>query len=494
MISLEYILIAISVLILLSTLMSKLSENLGIPSLVLFLIIGMLAGSEGPGGIHFRDFGIAQSVSIVALVFILFSGGLELKLKNTAGVIWSGISLSTLGVVITAVTVGVIVHYAFNFSMLESMLLGSIVSSTDFAAVFSVLHSKTVRLKGKLKTLLEFESASNDPTAVVLTVLFIQLIVSTEYSAPSIALFFFLQLVVGFAVGYGFGKGIVLMINKLKFTHDGLYPVLGIAFALLTYGAATFLGGSGFLAAYVAAIVMANSEFIQKRSLTRFFEGLALLSQIVMFLTLGLIVNPSELLPVSWTGFVISGILILLARPLGVFVSLVRSKFAFREKSFISWVGLKGAAPIILATFPLIADVENGIMYFNLVFFITITSALIQGWSVPLAAKYLKVMETQPLRIKMPFKLSEDVAAPAELMDFIVPYNSSIVGKSLAELELPSDSLITLICRSEQYIVPNGSTTLEEGDTLMILVTKENLEVVKKKLSKQKKKQINIKE
>ncbi len=478
MIPFEYILLIISILVIISIALWKLSENLGVPSLLLFLAIGMLAGSDGIGKIYFDNVYAAQSIGIVALIFILFSGGLDTKWKIVKPVIWSAISLSTLGIVITAVVIGYAVHKLLGFSIYQGLLIGAIISSTDAAAVFSTLGAKQTRLKGKIKPLIELESGSNDPAAIILTIVLLQIVLTGEAPILNIIGYLILQIVIGGAAGYFLGRLMVLLMNKLKFTFSGLYPVFAIAFAVLIYAVTTASHGSGILAVYISSIVIGNSEFVQKKSLIRYFDSIALLGQIIMFLTLGLLVFPSQLLPIAGIGMIISLILIFIARPAGVFISLLISQFKFNEKVFVSWVGLRGAVPIILATFPLAAKLNIGNDIFNIVFFCTLTSALLQGWSIPIAAKLLKVSDKMRPDVKMPIELS-DVKSNNQLIDIIIPYDSDAAGKTLAELKIPSESLITVICRDEEYIVPNGSTALEAGDAILVLVNDENLQDVK---------------
>lgn len=487
MIPFEYILLIISVLVLISAALWKLSENLGIPSLLLFLAIGMLAGSDGIGKIYFDNVYMAQSIAIVALIFILFSGGLDTKWKIVKPVVWSAVSLSTLGIVLTAVVIGYAVHLLLGFSFSQGLLIGAIISSTDAAAVFSTLGARQTRLKGTIKPLLELESGSNDPAAIILTLIFLEVVQTGEAPILKIIGYLILQLLIGGGAGYFLGRAMVFLMNKLKFSVSGLYPVFAIAFAVLIYAVTTALHGSGILAVYISSIVIGSSEFVQKKSLIRYFDSIALLGQIIMFITLGLLVFPSQLLPIAGIGLIISLILIFIARPAGVFISLLFSKFKFNEKLFVSWVGLRGAVPIILATFPLAAKLNIGNDIFNIVFFCTLTSALLQGWSIPIAAKLLRVTEKKKPEFKMPLELT-DVKSNNQLVDFIIPYNSAAAGKTLAELNLPSESLITVICRDEEYIVPNGSTALEEGDTILALVNDENLNEVKKILNRAKNK------
>lgn len=484
MLPFEYILLVISVLILISISISKLSENLGLPALLLFLAVGMLAGSDGPGKIHFDNAYAAQYVGIVALIFILFSGGLETKWKDVKPVLWSAMLLSTVGVALTALAMGLAIHYLFGLSIIEGLLIGAIISSTDAAAVFSVLRARGTSLKGKLRPLLELESGSNDPAAIIMTIVFIQIIVSGGFSAIGTIGFLLLQLGLGGLFGFFSGKAMALLLNKFRFSYPSLYPVFAIASAIFIYAVTTALQGSGILAVYIAAVVLGNSEFIQKKSLIRFFDGLALLGQIVMFLTLGLLVYPSQLYNVIVPGLLISAVLIFLARPIGVFISLMFSKFKLSEKVFVSWVGLRGAVPIILATFPLTAGLDIGPFVFNLVFFITLTSALVQGWSIPLAAKLLRVKGKETAEKRIPIEMTDSVETNNDMLDLIIPERAAVIGKSLAELNLPTESLITVVYREDSYVVPSGSTTLEAGDTILVLVNKENLPEVKRILTK----------
>ncbi|HSE84131.1 MAG TPA: potassium/proton antiporter, partial [Thermodesulfobacteriota bacterium] len=416
MASIEHILLAASVLLLLSIIASKASDKLGIPALLLFLLIGMLAGSEGPGGIHFDDASVAQSLGVLALVFILFSGGLDTDWEGVRPVLWKGLTLSTLGVLITASIVGLFATIILDFSLLEGLLLGAVVSSTDAAAVFSVLRSRNVSLRGQLKPLLELESGSNDPMAVFLTIGFISLLTDPTASLINLIPMFIQQMALGTVIGYVFGKGVVYIINYLKLGYEGLYPVLTLALVLFVYGTTASLGGNGFLAIYLAGLVLGNNNFIHKRSLIRFHDGLAWLMQIAMFLTLGLLVFPSHIFPIVWIGLLVSAFLIFVARPVSVFVSLLPAKISLREKTMVSWVGLRGAVPIILATFPLLAEIPKADMIFNLVFFIVITSVLLQGTSIPLVAKWLGVDAPIPVKTRYPLEFEPTDSMRGELV------------------------------------------------------------------------------
>ena len=486
MIGIDYLLLIGSVLIVLSAAITRASDNLGVPTLLLFLGIGMLAGSEGPGGIEFDDAGMAQAIGVVALVFILFSGGLDTQWTSVRPVALQAASLATVGVILTAVVVGATVVLLFDFSLLHGLLLGALISSTDAAAVFSVLRAKELSLQGRLKPLLELESGSNDPMAVFLTVGVIQLITVPAATVTDLVIVFFLQMGIGAAAGLGLGRLIVLALNRLKLSHDGIYPVFLLASAGLVYAVTSLTGGSGFLAVYLAGIVVGNNDVVQRKSLLRFFDGLAWLGQIGMFLALGLLVFPSHIVPVIGKGLLVAGVLVVLARPIGVFVALLPAHLNWREKAFVSWVGLRGAVPIILATFPLIAGVDGAETLFNLVFFTVVTSVLLQGWSLPLVARLLRVDAPFTERRRSPIEFAPGANSDTDLVDLIIPYDADVVGRSIVEIGMPRDSLIVLITRNEQFIVPSGGTVLEEGDTILALVNKENLPEVRSILSRHK--------
>jgi len=388
MISEQIILIG-ALLLFISIIISKTSHRLGIPSLLVFLFIGMLAGSEGIGGIYFDDPVVAQFIGIVALVFILFSGGLDTKWTDVKPVLWKGVTLSTAGVVITTLTVGLFINWITGFSLTESLLMGAIVSSTDAAAVSSIFRSQKCGLKNKLEQLLELESGTNDPMAYFMTTTLIFLILNPTTSIGSMVLLLIQSIGLGVVIGVISGKGMIKIINNIKLHVDGLYPVFTIALAFLTFSVTHFLGGNGFLSVYIAALILGNSYFENKDIQLQFFDGMALLMQIIMFLTLGLLVFPSQIIPVMGIGLVISFFLMLVARPLAVFLCLTPFKVPLKDKTFVSWVGIRGAVPIIFATYPIVSSISGGQMIFNLVFFITITSALLQGSTINVLAQYL---------------------------------------------------------------------------------------------------------
>lgn len=380
-----------ALLLLISIVLSKTSHKFGMPSLILFLITGMLAGSEGIGGIEFDDYRFAQFVGNIALIFIMFSGGLETKFSTIRPVLGKGIALSTLGVLLTVFVVGGFVYLVTDFPLLVSLLIGSIVSSTDAAAVFGVFRSRKMGLKHNLRPLLELESGSNDPMAYIMTTTFIYLIQEPNTSFATIGWMLVRSIVLGSIAGWAFGKASLWVINRIKLDTDGLYPVLMMATTLLTFAATDLTGGNGFLAIYISAVILGNSNFVHKRSLMQFNDGLAWLMQVVMFLMLGLLVYPSKIVPVIGIGIVISFFMILVARPVVVFILMAFSKFSARDKIFISWGGLRGAVPIVFASYALVSGVPQANTIFNIVFFISISSVLIQGTSLPLMARWLRL-------------------------------------------------------------------------------------------------------
>jgi cell volume regulation protein A len=393
MADIEHLIFTAAVLFLLAVLAGKVSDRVGIPPLLLFLALGMLAGSEGLGGIYFDNAWLTQLVGTVALAFILFAGGLDTSWQNARTVLRSGLALSTLGVLLTTGLVAAFAAVVLHWSWLDGLLLGAIVAPTDAAAVFSVVSGGRVRLRGPLLPLLEFESGTNDPMAVILTIGLTQLVIHTSASPFSLVPFFLLELGVGAVLGLGLGKLLVLLVNRLKLEVSGPYPVLTTAAVLFIYGATASVGGSGFLAVYLAGLLMGNSRVEEADSLTRFHGGLAALMEVAMFLTLGLLVFPSQLLRVSVGGLLLTLFLTGVARPVSVFVSLALARMTVREKAFVSWAGLRGAVPIILATFPRLAGVPRAAVIFNLVFFTVLVSVLVQGTTISLAARWLRVTE-----------------------------------------------------------------------------------------------------
>lgn len=467
--TIENILLVGSLLLLLSIFAGKTSYRFGVPTLLLFLAIGMLAGSDGIGGIHFDDPKIAQFIGIVSLNFILFSGGLDTNWKAVKPILKEGVTLSTLGVLLTALTLGLFVWYITDFTFYESMLLGSIVSSTDAAAVFSILRSKSLALKANLRPTLELESGSNDPMAYVLTIAFLTLVVNQDQSFMSIVPMFFQQMVLGGLSGFAFGKLSKFIINKIKLDFEGLYPVLVIALMFTTFSATDFVGGNGFLAIYICAVYLGNQDLIHKKTILKMYDGLAWLMEIVLFLTLGLLVFPKQVIPFMGIGLLISLFLIMVARPVGVFLSLLPYRMKLRRRFYISWVGLRGAVPIVFATYPLLEGIDKANMIFNIVFFISVTSILIQGTTLSIVAKWLHVALPEKVKRASPTDLLLAENPKAEMKEILVSPNCFAADKKIVELGFPKNAIIAMIKRDDGYVTPHGSTVIEAWDKLVVL-------------------------
>lgn len=478
----EKIFLEVSVLLVLSIFSSKASLKLGIPSLLLFLILGIVSGKEGLGVIEFNNTFVAQFLGILALVYILFSGGYNTIWEDIRPIFVEGLLLATLGVFITAAGTGLFVYYVLKLPLLESLLLGSVVSSTDAAAVFSILKSRSIGLKKRVSSLLEMESASNDPMAVFLTIGLIQIIQQRDASTFKLTLMFVQQMSFGLILGYFSGKGIVLGINHLKLEYKGLYPVFTVSSVLFVYSVVTYLGGSGFLAVYVAGLVASYDESLHKKTLRQFHVGISWLMQISMFIVLGLLMSPSQTIRITWLGLSIAAFLMFIARPLSVFGSLpFNRRMNFKEKLLISWVGLRGAAPIILATFPLMAGVTGAQLIFDVVFFIVLTSILLQGTTIGIVARLLNLQ--QPVSEKA-FETTDETATIREkghemqMIEIVIPPYSKSIGREVIDIRFPKYILLVLITRQNHYIVPTGETVIMANDKILMLVHKDALEQV----------------
>lgn len=397
----EIVLLVLSVLFFLSILAGKASSRFGVPALLLFLGVGMLFGSDGLG-IQFENIQVANTIGTIALCIILFSGGLDTKTSEIRPIIAQGVILATIGVFLTAIITGVIIWLILGMTMasagiglLTSLLLASTMASTDSASVFSILRSKNLQLKNNLRPMLELESGSNDPMAYVLVITMIDLIKLNN--APNywvVGGTLILQLGISALLGFSLGKLAVRIINRIKIGNDSLYPILIFTFCIFIFSVTYFVKGNGFLAVYIGGLVIGNSKFVHKRSSLNFFDGLAWMSQLIMFLTLGLLVNPHELIPIILPGLIISFLMIFFARPLTVFLCLLPfRKMQFEDKAYVSWVGLRGAVPIIFAIYPLVENVPHARLIFNIVFFCTLISLIVQGTSLPLIARWLNLAE-----------------------------------------------------------------------------------------------------
>ena len=458
-----------SVLLLISVIAGKTIGRAGVPTLIFFLVVGMLAGSEGIGGIYFDNAALAQFIGIIALNFILFSGGLDTDWQSIKPIIWRGVALSTIGVLLTALSVAVFVHYVFGFSLVEGMLLGSVISATDAAAVFSILRSKGIGLKGYLRPVLELESGSNDPMAYFLTISLTSIVASGNTDYAELIPHFLKEFILGGAVGFAMGKASVWLINRIKLETEGLYPVLTLGLAIFTYSFTDFIGGNGFLAIYLCAVIMGNSNMVKRRSLIKFYDGQAWLMQIILFLTLGLLVFPSRIVPLMSMGLLISAFLIFIARPIGVFVSLSFFKSNLRSKLFVAWVGLRGSVPIVFATYPLLAGIPKADLIFNLVFFISVTSVILQGTSLSYVARILHVAVPEKARKRRDFDFEAGDNIKSEMKEFTLTPGSTAVERRIVDLNVPPGVTILAIKRNNVFIAPNGSTKLMAGDILSVL-------------------------
>ena len=468
-----------------------LSEKIKVPALILFLAIGMLAGVDGPGGLNFSDANAANQVGTFALAFILFSGGFQTRWSDVKPIVTQGVVLSTLGVFFTSVVAAIPIAMLPQFSYKDAFLLGSIISSTDAAAVFSILRTQKVGLKGTLKPLLEFESGSNDPMAVFLTLTALTWLSTPDVPVNELAIKFVVQMIAGGAMGLLMGRLACYAIKKLEVANEALYPVWGICIVLTTFGLTETVYGNGYLAVYICGIVMGGGDFLYKYSLQRFHEGFAWLMQIVMFLVLGLLVNPKELINASVisVGLLISFCLMFIARPVAVFLCTVLGKFNFREKIFISWTGLRGAVPIILATYPLTQGHPQAKYMFNVIFFVVLTSVMLQGKTLAWFAKILKI--DAAVREAKSYPLNFDItpgSGTQETREVDLTSSSAVVGMSVKDLRFPEGVAILLINRGSEFLVPKGGTVLQEDDTLLLFGEREKLSEVENDLSKRSKK------
>lgn len=466
-----------AILLIIGVLTTKFSSRLGLPSLVLYIIVGMFLNRF----IYYDNAYLTQLFGILALIVILFEGGMQTRWDNVRPILLPSFSLATMGVLITTTILGVFAKYILGLNWLEGMLFGAIVSSTDAAAVFAVIGNKNI--KQRLTSTLEVESGTNDPMAIFLTISLIQIMQIPETNIFSIIGALLLQIGIGALAGILFGKIAIWSINKINLDSSGLYPVLTLAFALFTYSATALLNGSGLLAVYIMAVLIGNSDLTYRHSIVRFNEGFAWMMQILMFILLGLLVFPNELIKIGWQGLILSLLLMLVARPIGVFLSTFKMGYSLRDKTFIAWSGLKGAVPIVLATYPMIAGLENSQLIFNVVFFVVLTSALIQGASITPLANALGLAGVTKITTSHSLELVSMGKTNTEIIELAIEEGAQAINKQIHQLVLPEDSLVTAIIRKDKVITPKGNTSICEGDTLYILVNKKQREVVKRVFS-----------
>jgi cell volume regulation protein A len=474
MFAVDALILVTGVLLLAAVASSSFSSRFGVPALVLFVAAGMLAGSEGIGGIDFENYEWAHGVGTVALAIILFDGGLRTSYASFRRGLAPALGLATVGVALTTVITGAAAAWVLGLPLIEGMLLGAIVGSTDAAAVFSALRGSGLRLRGRVDAALEVESGANDPMAVFLTLGLLEVRLGRMEPGWGLAWFFVLQIVVGAAVGLGMGWAGVQLNRRLRLAATGLYPVLATAVALLAFGVAAELHGSGFLAVYLAGIVGGNERTVQRRGVLFFTDGIAWLAQIVMFVVLGLLSFPSHVLAVAWQGLSIGAVLIVVARPLAVAAVLMPFRFTAREVAFIAWAGLKGAVPIVLALFPLLLGLPSGKLLFNVVFFIVLLSAVTQGWSLPAAARRLGVEEQgdedPPVALEL---LAPDGEVAGDVVRYAITSRSAAAGRMLRDLSLPEGAVVAMVVRAGELIPPAGVTEIRPGDHVSVVIRPE---------------------
>ena len=470
----EEVLLICSVILFVSILAGKAGFRVGLPALLLFLGIGKLFGSDGLG-LQFSNPQIAQFIGMIALSIILFSGGMDTKLSEIKPIASQGVVLATLGVLVTTAITGYFIFWLTGLvagyetlTLAESLLMAAVMSSTDSASVFSILRSKGVYLKQRLRPTLELESGSNDPMAYMLTIILIAYIQSNGMNFLDGAISLAVQLILGLIAGYILGKVSVWIINKVNVENQSLYPILLLAVIFFIFSITSLLKGNGYLAVYIAGLVVGNTKIIHKKSIVTFFDGFTWLWQIVMFITLGLLVNPHELLPVAGIGLTVGIFMIIFARPITVFLCLLPFRnFTTKAKLYISWVGLRGAVPIIFATYPLIAGIENANLIFNVVFFITILSLLVQGTTVTHVARWLHLTDAPDRKDEFGIELPEEIKSAMSEIDITKEVLSH--GNKLMQLKLPDHTLAVMVKRDGKYFIPKGNTELHENDKLLMI-------------------------
>ncbi|HVS01150.1 MAG TPA: potassium/proton antiporter [Thermoanaerobaculia bacterium] len=467
-------LLVVGLLLVTSALFSRASARFGVPVFLLFLCIGMLAGSEGIGGIAFEDYRFAFRLGTLSLVLILFDGGLNTPLPSVRRVLPAASALATAGVLATALLVAAAARL-LGFPWMLALLLGAVVSSTDAAAVFSVLRASGIQLKRRVGATLEVESGINDPMAVILTAALVDASLGRGAPLGWLLAGVPLQLAIGGAVGWAIGQGGRWLLGRVRLPAGGLYAVLTLSFALLAFGAATLVRGSGFLAVYLAGLALGNGSFPYRSGLLRFHDAAAWLSHVTMFVILGLLVFPSRLMPVAGTGVVLALLLVFVARPLVVLLCLLPFRYPWRESLYVGWVGLRGAVPIILATMPVLAGVPAAEPLFHLVFFVVVVTALVPGGTVGWASRRLGLTSDEPAAPPAVLEISSLQPLDAEILAFAIAPAAAACGATIAQLPFPGGSHVMLVVRGESMLAPRGDTRIEPGDHVYVFCNSEDV-------------------
>jgi len=457
------------------------ASRTGVPSLVAFLALGMLLGSDGPGGVEFDDAELARAVGVVGLAAILFEGGLSTSWRRLRQVAIPAVLLSTVGVAVTAVLTGMAAYFLFDLSWLASILLGSVVASTDAAAVFATL--RYTNLRRRLARTLEAETGGNDPMAIALTIGLIEWIQGPTFGVPQLALLVVRQLGLGLLVGVVLGAAAMWIFARLPRSIGAFVPVASVAAAALSFGAADVMGGSGFLAVYLVGLAVGSTPSRYRRQLVAFHEGLAFLAQVALFVVLGLLVFPRDLPAVAVPGLVLAVLLALVARPAAVWASTALNDFSSPERLLLGWAGLRGAVPIVLGTFVLSSEIESSETIFNAVFFVVVVSALAQGTTLEWVAGRLGLLTPASLAVEAPLEIG-DAWSTLELVDFAVAADHAIAGAAVRELGLPRDTIVAVVVRGKDAIPPRGSTIIGAGDRLFVLAPRKMRQDVEDVLSR----------
>ncbi|MBP5210839.1 MAG: potassium/proton antiporter [Bacteroidales bacterium] len=471
----ENILLFGSIILFISILISKAGGRFGVPSLLLFLIVGMLFGADGIG-FQFDSIEKVQFIGMVALSIILFYGGYDTVISEIKPVVKQGVALSTVGVILTTFITGTFIFFAAKLvnvtvSYPLSLLLAATMSSTDSASVFNILRGQRIGLRKHTRPMLELESGSNDPMAYMLTITLIDICLTKDVGFSwMILVSFILKFVIGILFGYLGGRAIVFIVNKIKLDNVSLYPIVLVCLAFFTFSFTELLYGNGYLAVYLAGLITGNSRIVKKRESAKFLDGITWFLQIIMFLALGLLVNPHSMIKVSLLATAIGVFLIFIGRPVSVLLTLLPFKKPdyFNARLLICWVGLRGATPIIFATYPVVRGVPGADIIFNIVFFITLLSLLIQGTTIPWVAKKLRMTRTLP-KNGNDFGLELPEEIDSELFDLDLTKEMLAAGNRLMDAKLPKGILVIMVKRNEEYLIPNGQLELFEGDKLLVI-------------------------